>query len=343
MSLYDSYFNKSLRDYLKYPEIFSISVSRDRITLTPNQLSKLLELIYKSNSIKNNIINSLKSGLRDPDLEDAYLSTNGSNIVINYVFKKHPDYTPEWSFSLGPFTLEPLSNTSAVHRFDTKTVNIQIINLDVALWATLFSYLGKREFYQLARSDFGFTYVLNNPTFWIELIRQKYPQYYSLKAKGYAWRELYESLVIFDDFYQEVLSEDLNRNTQGTYKRRLSPPIKYLTPTYEILYRLFSDHPELKRYLIMNDFLKLDKQKIHRLLDSTVLDLNLLKHLFEKYPPDKETLEFVDYVYTRNNRYYPDITNYLLNYKRLDPDGKVVKISQEYLNRRLGDQGSLRL
>ena len=200
MELYEKYFNKSLRDYLKYPEKFSISISQDKVILTPDQPSQLLKLIYNNNTTKDSVLVSLKNGLKDSNLKDVYLTTNGTNITINFEFKVEP------FFRLGPFTIDP-SNT-IVNRFDTKTVNRYLVDFDINVWAILFSYLDNREFQNLLKSDLKVLNMLKNQTFWIELIRQRFPEYYAPQATGYDWNLLYYDLKMFDDFYQKVLAEE---------------------------------------------------------------------------------------------------------------------------------------
>jgi len=79
----------------------------------------------------------------------------------------------------------------------------------------------------------------------------------------------------------------------------------------------------------MNNLLKLNKSKIKDLLEVGELDVNLLKHLFGRYQPDEEILQFA----YRNYRNHSDVKNYLENYKGFDSDGNIVQLSQDYLDR----------
>ena len=298
MELYDKYFNRSLREYLKYPEKFSISISQDKVVLTPDQSSQLLKLIYSNNTIKDSVLVSIKTGLKDPNLKQVYLSTNGTNIVINFIFN---------------------------------LVKTELVYFDAGVWATILSYLSRPELMNLLLSDVKFDRLMINTTFWTELIRQRFPEYYVPQAVGYSWRTIYLDLIDYDIF-KRIREEPIIISFTGEMRSQNKDDPKYLHYRYDDLYRRLNVDPELKEYLIINDLLELTPDKFLILLEFTELDLKLIKHLFDKYSPDVKTLDVALRIYFDGK--HQDIIKYLFEYKRIDPSsGKTIEISLENLAR----------
>jgi hypothetical protein len=81
MDQINHYFNYTLRDYLKYPETYALTVTSNQITLFTNQTSKLLEIIKSDPNIKETLVSQLTTTLN----RSVYLSTHGNDIVINLI------------------------------------------------------------------------------------------------------------------------------------------------------------------------------------------------------------------------------------------------------------------
>ena len=286
MDLYDKYFNNTLRNYLKYPEKFNITISKNRVTLTPDQPSSLLKLLKTDSSIVSNIISSLKSGLKNTNIEDVYFSTHGDDIVINVVFSK------------------------------------VIVNLDTGLWATLASYLDVIDMYKLLQVDLDFIRIFKSVTFWTELIRQRFPQYYAPLASGYDWEILYANMIKFDEIYQESINRKTKRLT------RLFDPNIYSAKYYE-LFEYLRNQPEVTRYFVLNDLLIFDRDNLMAFIEVLCRKLNmeLFHHLLERYQVDRDLLVYIfNTCLVENNS---DIIEYLLGYSWKDPEtGKIIEINQ---------------
>jgi len=87
---FNNYFNITLRNHLKYPEQFNISIKDNRIILVPNGQSKLLELLKTNPATKKQILNQILQGL-PKSITNVYFSTHGYDIVINFEQIPHLD------------------------------------------------------------------------------------------------------------------------------------------------------------------------------------------------------------------------------------------------------------
>jgi len=302
---YDKFFNHDLKEYFRYPEKFNIVLMRNRVVLTPDQPSLLLKLLTINSVLLNTVCNYIKIEF-NISLEDIYFDVNSIDIITRH---------------------EPRS---------LKTSG-KFVYFDIGIWSSIASYLYLVDLDQLINSDDEFDSIIKNPTFWIELIRQKFPKYYSINAKGYDWKTLYSQLFRLNNFYQNLLLE----NDEGNTKLFSSD-----SDTYSYLFSSLDKYQELKRYIIMNNLLVLErtevrsdgsllvnhqvnKNKLEILLRKCHLDLELIKHLFSRYPPDEETLQIVYY----QNRSDSDIINYSLNYEGLDSNGNIVHLTKNQWDR----------
>lgn len=90
MDLYtklDKYFNGTLKEHLGYPEIFYVTIGTNRITLTPDAPSGLLNRLRTNPSVKRDIvikmIELLDQNRKIYGTGDISLKTDGSNILID--------------------------------------------------------------------------------------------------------------------------------------------------------------------------------------------------------------------------------------------------------------------
>jgi len=181
---------------------------------------------------------------------------------------------------------------------------MELYQLDVGIWATIFSYLEKEKLfiYQI----YEFNDILENPGFWTELIRQKFPEWYVSSEVGYNWRGLCFQMIEFDEFKRNISCSD------------------------DIDWKL-NKYRELRRYFIVNNLLVLDERRVRNLITdpNSNLELDLIKSLFDSYTPDHKLLKNILKYYLRINtnleldpeikvqdlRNQHNIFKYILNYK----------------------------
>src|SRR5665647_1411706 len=75
----EEFFNKELKDYVKYTENYQVIHRDNSIILLPNQESQLLGLIKADKAFKRKLIQDLNKLLN----YNIYLSTHGNDVVIN--------------------------------------------------------------------------------------------------------------------------------------------------------------------------------------------------------------------------------------------------------------------
>ena len=182
---------------------------------------------------------------------------------------------------------------------------MELYQLDIGIWATIFSYLNPVDFHCLEFDD-----ILKNVGLWTELIRQRFPEWYVPSAVGFAYKELYRQMVKFDDF----------KNQQNNL--RCDPHYFGLSIEYEL-----NKYKELQKYLITNKLLDLNEKRVKILIFSSNLELDLIKRLFDAYPPNHKLLKNILKHYLHKNikmelekqvQNYDtrhDIFKYILNYK----------------------------
>lgn len=169
-SVFDDYFNKVLRDHLKYPEKYTIERLSDRIILKPNQTSVLLSTLKTDQLTKNQLLNLVTNTIQKelPGTSDIYLSSNGVNIQI---------------------------------RFTTWYNDLYITAIE--LYVLVATFLDE---YDLNNFCKAIPYLCEKESFWTELIRTKYQLYYFPRTNiKYNWRHVYQGL---DSFLNKVKDSD---------------------------------------------------------------------------------------------------------------------------------------
>ena len=184
-----------------------------------------------------------------------------------------------------------------------------LIDFDIGVWASIFSNLeisDINEFEQIPE----YFYVLANKTFWIELIRQRFPEYYAPLASGYVWKDIYLSLLRFVDDYQDKYQEY----------------IADVNTTKDWVYSSLNANLKLKKYLLFNNLLKITSADIIYLLERS--DKETIEYLFNKYSPNQSELSFIfGYALGAENS---KVLKYLLSYKH-SINGDVVELSKNDL------------
>jgi len=120
MEQFKEYFNKTLKDALKYPERFEFVLTTGRITLNPNTDSKLLELIKNNLELKGQLLTQITSflGRIYNTVGEVYFSSHGKDILINYTLKRPTE----------------------------------LVQLDIGIYGIIASYLDTEDVYKLISS-----------------------------------------------------------------------------------------------------------------------------------------------------------------------------------------------
>jgi len=207
------YFNVTLKTSWELPEEFTIqSIGNKVIIQSNNNQSKLLNIIRETPAMKKYLINVLIAGL--------------SHFNISHVEMNISDRLELFFF--------------------------QWVDLDVPVWAIIYSYL---ELSDLRSLESIKPEITSDVKFWIEIFKQKFHKYYKPYYVSNNWSEFYITL------YKFLFPGDYNE------------------------YAYLSEYKELKRYLIFNNLVDLsDDEMIGCLFDTTDVEIN--KVLFEKYTED---------------------------------------------------------
>jgi len=145
--------------------------------------------------------------------------------------------------------------------------------------------------------------VYESPVFWTELIHQRFLEYYSLSAVGFAYKKIYFDLTIFEKLLQRCKEDTLDNK-------------------YEILYTELNDYPELRDYLILNKLIIICPISIDTILNKS--DLRVFKVVFEQLSITKEALleDLSGYFWFKTS----DILTFLINYECISEDKEIIKI-----------------
>jgi hypothetical protein len=168
------YFNNSIRGQIGYPETFKFKFSsRGKIELTPDQPSKLLELIKTNKEFKERTLRIIFILINtyEPNVYNIWFTTHGTDLIINYTIS-----------------------------------NIRL-NLDTGIYSIICSYLKENDvgkFCVTARE------VCKNNVFWTELIRNRFPEYYKPVKLKYNWEQVYSGLNTYEETITYIKGPILN-------------------------------------------------------------------------------------------------------------------------------------
>src|SRR5665647_470724 len=143
-SLFDEYFNRILRDHLKYPETFTLEFTDNRITLNPDQPSNLLNLIKIDPKIKQQLIDLVQSNIKAHNIQEVYISTHGNDIVFNIVYKS-------------PYNIEEIP--------------------EIGIYANIVSAMDLKSLNDWCRTNQKFNKYCQNNQFWIALMKERFSGY----------------------------------------------------------------------------------------------------------------------------------------------------------------------
>jgi len=162
---FEQYFNVFLRNYLKYPETFTVIIGDNTITLIPNQTSQLIQIIKSDPLVKERLISEVTKFLKKyrPEVYDVFFYSHGSDIIIKY------DTIARMSESAGQ-SLDTYA--SIIAQLPTAE--------DINVWC---------------RSNKEFEKVCRIPRFWAALIKTRFPDYYKELRGGYNWEQVYKGLL----------------------------------------------------------------------------------------------------------------------------------------------------
>ena len=170
-----------------------------------------------------------------------------------------------------------------------------LIDLDVGLWATIFSYVSPSDIINFEEINVKYLHVTKSTTFWTILVTCKFPRYSIPFVCD--WRELYHELIYFTEVY----------------------------PNHEILdfeiYRNLFDVPVLKKYSLGTSMFRESRLTLDTFIDSYykfIWDTDTIKYLFNLTPPNQHELHSVLKILIENFsciNQYEDIIEYILNYR----------------------------
>jgi hypothetical protein len=252
MDIIINYFNKTLKDKLKYPETFSLTQD-NKIILTPNQESQLLRSIKSNTELKEMLLMELTYQFKklNPNLIDLYLSTHGNDIVINLKSSKELVYIPKELFTLifSYLDAENLNNVREIYEYDYV--------FDSTFWMTLVTLIFEEYIIlgvpiELSKyRDFYYGLSLISPYAYTGLLEivNKYPvvmkyllRNKQLKLNANTMKELIYALddvdifkIYFDELYHSDRRIDVYQN--GVITRFLPVDPGYTKVIFENLYK----------------------------------------------------------------------------------------------------------
>jgi len=274
---FDKYFNEILRDYLKYPEIFKVISDESSVTLIPDRESELLKKIKIDSKLKNQILHQIKGFLESKNMEvqDIHFYSHGTDIIIKY--------TPTYLYIT-----------------------------EAPLYANIYSYLSDKDLTIFCNLGGAIQKICDNQIFWIELIKNRFPQFYLEMKGGYNWKNIYIGLLAHEEFINdsnnfEQFTLDFERFRQGISKKRNlfyhdHPEYEKYRSYYEKYGRNgywikkwmeFQDgHPETVKYLIFNNLVKFGSGRISSVI-SKMTDITLAKKTLLDYPLSDENFDII--------------------------------------------------
>ena len=259
----NEYFNIALKNKFHFPEIYSLTFEPNikRITLKSNlPNSKLIELIKNDDKLRSKIEQTLLNGFRtkDPNISNINLYTfNDNEIIITF------------SYNETPFTLNEIGILARLAaEYDTYFVD------------------------RICTLNSNFARACKDNTFWWELIKVKYPQYYKtkkeMKYKGHNPKEVVRGLDYYES-YNKTLSEIRSQ------LMKISDPVdrnaKRKLITERITY-FFNNYLPTLKYLILENLWQIDLRYIDLILRLSfdVGDIELMKHLIITYNNPQEDI-----------------------------------------------------
>ena len=282
------YFNTVLRSTLNYPEIFDISFSDRSISLLPDKTSKLLQLIKTDSTLKHNILDQIKQGLSKHNIytEDIYFISHGTDIMVGY------ESVP----------------------FNTTILDTTI--LDMPLYSNIVSNLDEEGIDNFCKTNKHFKSICNNPMFWSEMIRFKYPEYYVEKVSGikYNWKEIYLGI---DTYVKDKIDYEKYRGSED----RIYDPFQL---------RTIRNYPEAFIYLLNNKLTTLSQHDLDIIIQS-IYNIDVIKSILSNNIIDQDQLDIVSKEYMFNI----NIIKLYLNYKGTDYLGNLVKINEHDFKERI--------
>ena len=172
----DNYFNNVLRNTLKYPERYNITfdVSKDRIILKSNQTSELIKRLLDDERSGRMDKDKLRSKI-EQSLLGGFRNKNPNILNVNLYISSNNEIIITFSYGEGPLNLSEIGILSklVVEYDDDKILELCFINKNMMK-------------------------ACQDPAFWWELIRLKYPQYYKInKEINYNPRKIFKGLRSF--------------------------------------------------------------------------------------------------------------------------------------------------
>ncbi len=235
------------------------------------------------NILKNNqsLKNEIFNQLTSRLNSNVYFSTHGTDIVINLV-------------------------------------KLELIQLDIPIYSVILSYADQQEVNKFCNI---YRNVCKSTSFWIELIRNKFPEYYIPGVIAYDWKKLYYDLSWYT--YRINYIEQMKTG-------KISSRNKY----QEVLDKLNTEYYlDFRRYLILNDLIELDYEKVEHFMENP--ERELLEHMFNKIQQVYNLL-MTALDLSLDGKHTKEL-EYLMEYRRINSDGSITQLSKNSINELLDD------
>lgn len=303
LSDFDNYFNHVLRDALGYPEKFQIIIEKSRITLIPDSPSQLLQIIKTNRRIKENILLQITLGLKN----SIYFSTHGTDIIIEIERKKI------------------------------------LVNLDTGVYANIMSLLDDKTVNNFC---LVFPDTCKKSDFWSEMLKQRFPQYYLEGVSRYNWEKVYKGLLWYEgelSYKDYIFSKFKIENITDIYSKQIAPIDG--VQVYKVVDRIMSlwlhfikGFSITLNYLIENKLITLSQSDM-LIIISLNGDYDKIKLILDNYGLINYTLNSAFNFYIHRK----EIAMLFLNYKKIDPNGNVVKLTKNDIMKMLRFEANNRL
>ena len=160
----NNYFNTVLKNSLGYPENFDVkaNINRGEISLTANQNSGLINMLYKDEKLRKKLRDTLLSAFRsqNADIQSLDIKVNGNVIMLYYG--------------------RGLSSTSEIN-----------------LRANIAAHFDSKQLTSICLTDKSFQKVCTDELFWIELFKNKFGEIPEWFVEGWDYKTFYINILKF--------------------------------------------------------------------------------------------------------------------------------------------------
>lgn len=271
--IFNNYFNIILRNHLKYPETFNIEILDDRIVLTPNISSQLLQKIKDNPDIRFQLIKMVQNTLSKyfSNMKEIYITSNGTNISFRI------EYESRYNLSQLP---------------------------DIGIYANITSNLNLKSLNDICKTNSNFVNMCKDNNFWYQMMRIRFPQYTIEPKEKINWEHVYKGFLFFEQ--RQNMIETVKENSV----EKLTIPSFGIDPKL-LLIILENDEEFFKfinkkyhgfiYYIVKYNIIKLTDLHIKYII-STLCDTTLARYLLNYYnTPPKNLINMFENALINNN------------------------------------------